>query len=235
MSGFLVKSRSWQALKHFNIFRNNRAQNVSRRHITSMCLVCCGYIGVYTLYRRKNTLLCIAEETTIQQETTASVHLINKTDISNSVLQNVSIVIRLSYLVILFSPVLLLHLLSYGIYSTSLSNWKWRYVRFALQKAGPAFVKLGQWVSTRRDIFPSCVCETLCSLQTNCYTHSWNHTEDVLQVEIGQNWKDYFEGIDCDPIGSGCVAQVYKWMLSDEGMLKAGCKDNDKKSECPCS
>ena len=231
MSGFLSKGSCLyrQTLRQF---RNIRPIRFSRRHVSSLCVVCCGGmgLGLYT-FRKKGILLCKTERPIIEEQSRTIISHLDKTDIQSSVLQNVSIVLRLSYLVILFSPAILLHLISYVVDSTSIRNWKLLYIRFALQKAGPAFVKFGQWVSMRRDMFHPHVCKTLCGLQKDCYTHSWDHTEKVLESEIGQNWEEYFEEIDKTPIGSGCVAQVYKWILSDVGLMKAGCTENNKECE----
>ncbi|XP_077280544.1 putative aarF domain-containing protein kinase 2 [Temnothorax americanus] len=76
---------------------------------------------------------------------------------------------------------------------------------------GPIFVKFGQWVSTRRDIFPRDICDTLSQLQRNATPHSWLDTERLLEETYGPSWRDLFVRFDDEgPIGSGCCAQVYK-------------------------
>ncbi|TGZ46704.1 Uncharacterized protein DBV15_10353 [Temnothorax longispinosus] len=74
---------------------------------------------------------------------------------------------------------------------------------------GPIFVKFGQWVSTRRDIFPRDICDTLSQLQRNATPHSWLDTERLLEETYGPSWRDLFVRFEDEgPIGSGCCAQV---------------------------
>ena len=145
----------------------------------------------------------------------SSIHLLeNITDNGSTYLQKLVTAFRLIYIVILFSPVFILHCAGYIFQSSSIHLLKWRYVRYALQKAGPAFVKLGQWASTRRDLFSADICETLSGLQRDCYTHSWNNTRKIMEENFGPNWEELFTDINTTPIGSGCVAQVYKWHIA---------------------
>ncbi|RLU16975.1 hypothetical protein DMN91_011044 [Ooceraea biroi] len=82
---------------------------------------------------------------------------------------------------------------------------------------GPIFIKFGQWISTRRDIFPRDVCDTLSQLQWNATSHSWQDTEHLLESTYGPSWRDLFVRFDEEElIGSGCCAQVYKaWIDLD--------------------
>ena len=82
-----------------------------------------------------------------------------------------------------------------------------------LQTAGPAFVKLGQWASTRRDLFTEDFCKALSELHVHCRTHSWEETVKQLDSSLGQDWSSWLEIPDHTPIGSGSVAQVYKGVL----------------------
>ena len=40
-----------------------------------------------------------------------------------------------------------------------------RLLASTLERAGPAFIKWGQWAATRRDLFPRDVCQALTRLQ----------------------------------------------------------------------
>ena len=186
----------------------------------SLCFLSAGLIS-YSFWNQKRTLSCVNDDVIEPRqihEVGSSSNRLELTDEDrHCFVERVLIVFRVYYLMILFSPALILHFTSYIIDSAYIKNVKWRYVKFALQRAGPAFIKLGQWVSTRRDIFHPSVCETLSGLQRNCYTHSWEHTEKTLAEELGPNWRDSFDDIDKSPIGSGCVAQVYRWVLCNNG------------------
>ena len=135
--------------------------------------------------------------------------------------EQVRVTVRFLYLSLLFSPAALLYGVSRLIGSASLESVAWTYVMRALQIAGPAFVKLGQWASTRRDIFPEEFCNSLSQLHTSCQLHNWRDTEKILEVEFGREWRDLIFIDNCEPIGSGCVAQVYKGYLNVETLSPA--------------
>ncbi|XP_033611081.1 uncharacterized aarF domain-containing protein kinase 2 [Cryptotermes secundus] len=81
-----------------------------------------------------------------------------------------------------------------------------------LEFSGPVFVKLGQWASTRRDLFPEELCSCLAKLQRKTRAHSWFYTKKSLERAFGPYWKCIFVKFDNnkEPVGSGCCAQVYK-------------------------
>lgn len=71
---------------------------------------------------------------------------------------------RAMYLLLLFAPAALLAPICVGL------GWGRRdwllLVRWTLERAGPAFIKWGQWAATRPDMFPTDLCDVLASLQT---------------------------------------------------------------------
>ncbi|EFN69018.1 Uncharacterized aarF domain-containing protein kinase 2 [Camponotus floridanus] len=84
-------------------------------------------------------------------------------------------------------------------------------LRAGVEFLGPIFIKFGQWISTRRDIFSPEICDTLSRLQRNAMPHSWPYTERLLEATYGSSWRDLFAKFDDEGlIGSGCCAQVYK-------------------------
>ncbi|KAM0729486.1 putative aarF domain-containing protein kinase 2 [Formica fusca] len=84
-------------------------------------------------------------------------------------------------------------------------------LRTGIEFLGPIFVKFGQWISTRRDIFSRDICDTLSRLQRDATPHSWLYTERLLEATYGSSWRDLFAKFDDEGlIGSGCCAQVYK-------------------------
>ena len=180
--------------------------------------ICKGFlvisVGFWSI-RRRNTKIAYCSILHSKSCDVADNSLIQ--DINNNgsaYIQKLVMAFRLIFIVILFSPVFILHCAGYIFQSSSIHLLKWRYIRYALQKAGPAFVKLGQWASTRRDLFSADICETLSGLQRDCYTHSWNNTRKIMEENFGPNWEEIFTDINTTPIGSGCVAQVYKWHVA---------------------
>lgn len=128
-------------------------------------------------------------------------------------LEKVYVVMRFVYLSFLFCPALLLYSIGWLFRSTRIESLAWSYTMRATQSAGPAFIKLGQWASTRRDLFSEEFCNSLSQLHSSCQSHGWKDTESTLQEEFGQEWGEFLEITDREPIGSGCVAQVYKGYL----------------------
>jgi aarF domain-containing kinase len=109
----------------------------------------------------------------------------------------------------------------------------WDYAVWSAEKAGPTFIKLIQWATTRNDLFPSQFIEHFAVLQDSTRGHSWKETEKLLKSSLGDNWNEWFEfesvksgsrpNDAVSPIGSGCIAQVYKAKLKKStGMLPAG-------------
>lgn len=95
----------------------------------------------------------------------------------------------------------------------------WKMLLLSMEFSGPVWIKFGQWASTRYDIFPDSCCRQFSRLQRQSAPHSWNFTKYRLYEAFGPMWEDIFVKFDNnqEPIGSGCVAQVYKaWMKADK-------------------
>lgn len=152
----------------------------------------------------------------VEQQLVPKPESLNIAEVRFTLLQQIWLSLRLVYLGIVFFPAVLLHCLSYLFGSPYLSNLGWRYLMVAIQIAGPAFVKLGQWASTRRDIFSEEFCNILSQLHTRCSPHSWDKTTEFLRENFGEQWEEDLMIFDHIPIGSGCVAQVYKGYLRSE-------------------
>lgn len=99
--------------------------------------------------------------------------------------------------------------------STFATNIAWSYTLFSLQHLGPAFVKLGQWAATRRDLFPVSFCSRLSELHSSTYTHSFAQTQKALVDAFGENYESRGLVLKEDDIilGSGSAAQVHKATL----------------------
>uniref|UniRef100_A0A8C0BNJ5 AarF domain containing kinase 2 n=1 Tax=Buteo japonicus TaxID=224669 RepID=A0A8C0BNJ5_9AVES len=79
-----------------------------------------------------------------------------------------------------------------------------------LKAAGPTCVKLGQWASTRRDLFSEAFCDEFSKLHVEVSPHPWGHTDELLRKAFGEDWTGILKFQSREPVGSGCVAQVYK-------------------------
>lgn len=94
------------------------------------------------------------------------------------------------------------------------------YGLWAMEMLGPAFIKLGQWASTRPDLYPPHVTAKLASLQDDVKTvHTMATVERTLRENLGDNWKELLE-LEPEPIGAGCIAQVFKGKIIDSKILQ---------------
>lgn len=76
------------------------------------------------------------------------------------------------------------------------------------RSSGAAFIKWGQWSSTRGDLFPKEFCDTLSELHDQAPVHSLRETRYAIQKAFGMPLEGIFEEFDDVPMASGSIAQV---------------------------
>jgi ubiquinone biosynthesis protein len=79
-----------------------------------------------------------------------------------------------------------------------------------LEQLGPAYVKAGQIVGTRRDIVPQALCDALERLSDSVAPLSAEQSRHHLARIYGQDLDELFRDVDLDPVASGSVACVYR-------------------------
>ncbi|AEO64489.1 uncharacterized protein THITE_2110665 [Thermothielavioides terrestris NRRL 8126] len=95
--------------------------------------------------------------------------------------------------------------------------WWYGFLVQAMEWAGPAFIKLGQWAASRSDIFPSELCDLMSKLHANAPAHSLHATKRIVQEAFGgRDFDDIFDEFDERPLGVGAIAQVYKAKLKPD-------------------
>uniref|UniRef100_A0A3Q4N1R6 AarF domain containing kinase 2 n=1 Tax=Neolamprologus brichardi TaxID=32507 RepID=A0A3Q4N1R6_NEOBR len=127
--------------------------------------------------------------------------------------------LRLSFraLVLLFKfvPLLLLYPLVL-VFTRWMPHWL-DALLWVTETSGPTFIKLGQWASTRRDIFSQDFCNRFSRLHVKVRPHSWAHTKQCLRRAFGEGWRRVLVFRSKEPVGSGCIAQVYRgWARVDQ-------------------
>ncbi|KAM6926819.1 putative aarF domain-containing protein kinase 2 [Lycodopsis pacificus] len=123
--------------------------------------------------------------------------------------------LRALVLLLKFGPLLLLS--PFALVSTRWASLWLGALLWVTETSGPTFIKLGQWASTRRDIFSLEFCERFSRLHVKVRPHSWAHTKQCLRRAFGEGWRKVLRFDSKEPVGSGCVAQVYKgWAKADQ-------------------
>ncbi|MFY4812099.1 ABC1 kinase family protein [Haloarcula sp. AONF1] len=81
---------------------------------------------------------------------------------------------------------------------------------------GPAFIKLGQMLSTRPDALPGEYIEVLSELQDRVPPEPWDTIEPLLESELDGPVTERFDRFDTDPISGASLGQVYEAEVDGE-------------------
>lgn len=131
---------------------------------------------------------------------------------------------RFFHLMIIFVPVIITIPVAFiGPRSKERDNeragvvWWYGFLVKSMERAGPAFIKLGQWAASRTDIFPAQMCSIMSELHSNAKAHSLHHTRKTIEKAFGgRPFEDIFLEFDKKPLGVGAIAQVYKAKLKPD-------------------
>jgi len=105
-------------------------------------------------------------------------------------------------------------------------------VRFRdlLEELGPTWIKLGQILSTRRDLFPPDWIEALSRLQDEAPVVPWEIIESQVESGLGRPIEDIFASVEREPLGTASIAQTHRarTRAGDEVVLKVQRPDIEK-------
>ncbi|XP_004343153.1 aarF domain containing kinase 2 [Capsaspora owczarzaki ATCC 30864] len=145
----------------------------------------------------------------------------------DTLLECILIPLRIFELAFRFAPVVFLAPLVFlpsRYYVAGWQQWWWTLLVHTIESCGPTFIKLAQWASSRRDLFPADMCAQLSRLHGRSQPHSFARTAEVIRSALAERnatVEDAFSYIDPQPVGSGCVAQVHRAILKADGSVVA--------------
>ncbi|XP_042029263.1 probable serine/threonine-protein kinase abkC isoform X1 [Salvia splendens] len=126
-----------------------------------------------------------------------------------SIFEGLFMLIRAFYLGILFTPSIVMAPLADSFGPRFRKLWL-QAVHQTLEKAGPAFIKWGQWAATRPDLFPEDLCTELSKLHMKAPEHSFAYTKKTIERAFGRRINEIFDDFEEEPVASGSIAQVHR-------------------------
>ncbi|MFB5661721.1 ABC1 kinase family protein [Alteribacillus sp. HJP-4] len=88
-------------------------------------------------------------------------------------------------------------------------------IRLVIEDLGPTFIKLGQLISTRRDIFPPSVIEELEKLQDEVPPFPFQQAKKLIENDMHDELGKIFSYISEEPIAAASIGQVHQGRLLD--------------------
>ena len=88
-------------------------------------------------------------------------------------------------------------------------------LRLALEELGPVFVKFGQILSTRRDLLPDDMADSLKHLQDRVPPFPSADAQRIIERSLGGKVEEKFASFSREPMASASVAQVHAATLPD--------------------
>ncbi|WP_234494757.1 ubiquinone biosynthesis regulatory protein kinase UbiB [Vibrio maritimus] len=90
-------------------------------------------------------------------------------------------------------------------------------LRLALQELGPVWIKFGQMMSTRRDLFPPHIADQLALLQDQVSPFDGELAKTQMEKALGGPIENWFDDFDIEPLASASIAQVHTAKLKETG------------------
>lgn len=92
-------------------------------------------------------------------------------------------------------------------------------LRLALQELGPVWIKLGQMLSTRRDLFPPEIADELALLQDQVDAFDGKIARAQIELVLGGRLENWFSHFDEQALASASIAQVHTATFNQQQAL----------------
>ncbi len=90
--------------------------------------------------------------------------------------------------------------------------------RSILEGLGGLWVKIGQLLSMRRDLFSDAFCDALAALQDHATGFPFHHTRRILAEDLELPIDRVFEEFDEEPFAAASIGQIYRARLRHNGV-----------------
>ena len=90
----------------------------------------------------------------------------------------------------------------------------YRRIRLAIEELGPTFIKLGQILSSRRDLLPVPLIEELLFLTDDVKTVQYDKIQDIIEETCGEV-NQFCIFVDPEPFAAASLSQVHRATLKD--------------------
>ena len=88
-------------------------------------------------------------------------------------------------------------------------------IRCVIEELGPTYIKFGQLLSTRKDLFDQDIIDELSKLRDSIEPFDTDIAKDIFKKETGLNINDIFKEFNETPIGAASIGQVYEGKLKN--------------------
>lgn len=88
-------------------------------------------------------------------------------------------------------------------------------LRKAFEELGPTYVKLGQILSTRRDLFDQSIIDELVKLRDKVEVFDTNIAINIIEQELDKSIKEVFLEFNKEPLAAASLGQVYEAKLKN--------------------
>jgi ubiquinone biosynthesis protein len=96
-----------------------------------------------------------------------------------------------------------------------------RRLRVVFEDLGGAWIKLGQLLSLRTDVFSREFCLEMSKLQAKAEGFPVEMARQIIEQELGVPLENYFERFEEAPFAAASIGQVHRAVLRDEGIVVA--------------
>lgn len=88
-------------------------------------------------------------------------------------------------------------------------------IRNVMEELGPTFIKLGQMISTRQDLFPYYIVDEMQKLQDDVPSFEYSEVKKVVEQELQAPIHEAFASFSEEPLAAASIGQVHKAQLPD--------------------